>query len=200
MELNVLLSLIAFAWISCFTPGPNNLLLTASGARFGLRHSVAHIFGVSAGLMLMLLMMACGIGALFLKWPFLQMILKVGGSFYLLYLAWMIAKSGAPKMTQTSNLRPWRFHQATLFQFMNPKAWLMCISAIGSFTAVGEKYWLSVALILMVFALVGLKTSSVWTIFGVKLSSWLKTPEAWQRWNWVMAALTVGCIYLIWCE
>lgn len=200
MEFNVLISLIAFAWISCFTPGPNNLLLTASGARFGLRHSIAHIVGISAGLVMMLLLMACGIGVLFLKWPVLQLILKVGGSFYLFYLAWMIAKSGSPKTASSHEQRPWRFHQATLFQFMNPKAWLMSVSAIGSFTTVGEQYWHSVSLILLVFALVGLKTSSIWTLFGVKLGSWLKTPQAWQRWNLTMSVLTIGCIYLIWCE
>ncbi len=201
MESGLLFPLIAFAWISCFTPGPNNLLLTGAGARFGFWKTTQHIFGISGGLVLMLLIMACGAGALFQQWPMLQWALKIGGSAYLLYLAWMIANAGVPEMKSSgASQKPWLFHQAALFQFMNPKAWLMSISAIGSFTLVGEQYWLSVFYVLLVFFLVCLKTSSVWTLFGVKLGSWLKTATAWMIWNRSMGVLTAACVALIWFE
>lgn len=201
MESGLLFSLIAFAWISCFTPGPNNLLLTSAGARFGFWRTTQHILGISGGLVLMLFIMACGAGALFQQWPILQWILKVGGSFYLLYLAWMIANAGVPELKSSDpSQQPWMFHQAALFQFVNPKAWLMSISAIGSFTLVGDQYWLSVFYVLLVFLIVGLKTSSVWTLFGVKLGSWLKTSTSWMIWNRSMGVLTAACVALIWFE
>lgn len=201
MESGLLLSLIAFAWISCFTPGPNNLLLTGAGARFGFWRTTQHMLGICGGLVLMLSIMACGVGVLFLQWPILQLILKVSGSAYLLYLAWSIANAGEPKLNSSkTSHRPWLFHQAALFQFMNPKAWLMSISAIGSFTLVGEQYWLSVFYVLLVFFCVCLKTSAVWTLFGVKLGSWLKTSTAWMIWNRSMGLLTAACVALIWFE
>jgi Putative threonine efflux protein len=203
MEQSLLLSLIAFAWITCVTPGPNNVMLTGSGARFGFWHSMQHIAGISGGLVCMLLLMALGVGALFQQWPVLQLLLKIGGSAYLLYLAWQIAQAGVPELNASScqsGIKPWRFHQAVLFQFMNPKAWLMSLSAIGSFTLLGEQYWSSVIWVLAVFALVGLKTSSMWTLFGVKVGQWLKTPRAWHYWNRSMGTLTALCVALIWFE
>lgn len=203
MEHGLLLSLAAFAWITCVTPGPNNVMLTHSGARFGFWSSAQHILGISGGLVCMLAMMALGVGALFQQWPVLQWMLKIGGSSYLLYLAWQITKAGMPELkskAQTQSGQPWRFHQAVLFQFMNPKAWLMSLSAIGSFTLLGDRYWLSVIWILAVFFLIGLKTSSMWTLFGVKVGQWLKTPRAWACWNRCMGGLTALCVALIWLE
>ena len=203
MEQGLLLSLIAFAWITCVTPGPNNIMLTSSGARFGFWRSIQHIVGISGGLICMLMMMALGVGALFQQWPVLQWILKIGGSGYLLYLAWLITTAGTPDLNAKPKgqaVKPWRFHQAVLFQFMNPKAWLMSLSAIGSFTLLGEHYWSSVIWVLVVFFLVGLKTSSMWALFGVKVGQWLTTPRAWQYWNRVMGTLTAACVVLIWFE
>ena len=203
MEMGLFLSLTGFAWITCVTPGPNNVMLTSSGARFGFSRSVAHIFGICGGLVCMLAIMALGVGSMFQKWPVLHLAMKLGGSAYLLYLAWKIATAGMPDNTASSpaqGMRPWRFHQAVLFQFMNPKAWLMCISAIGSFTLLGERYWSSVLWVLVVFFLVCLKTSSLWALFGVKVGQWLTTPQAWMFWNRVMGVLTALCVILIWFE
>ena len=203
MEQSLLLSLIAFAWITCVTPGPNNIMLTSSGARFGFWQSIQHIAGISGGLVCMLTLMALGVGAVFQQWPVLQWMLKIGGSGYLLYLAWQIAQAGMPKLdtaVKTQTIKPWRFHQAVLFQFMNPKAWLMSLSAIGSFTLLGEQYWSSVIWVLVVFCLICLKTSSMWTLFGVKVGQWLKTPRAWEYWNRIMGGLTALCVALIWFE
>lgn len=80
MEQSLLLSLIAFAWITCVTPGPNNVMLTSSGARFGFWQSIQHIAGISGGLVCMLTLMALGVGAVFQQWPVLQWMLKIGGS------------------------------------------------------------------------------------------------------------------------
>ena len=201
MEQSLLLSLIAFAWITCVTPGPNNVMLTSSGARFGFWQSIQHIAGISGGLVCMLTLMALGVGAVFQQWPVLQWILKIGGSGYLLYLAWQIAQAGMPKLdtaVKTQTIKPWRFHQAVLFQFMNPKAWLMSLSAIGSFTLLGSDYWLSVGLLIGVFCLICLKTCLLWAQFGVQVARWLRTPRAWRRFNLGMGLLTAACVVMIW--
>ena len=87
-----------------------------------------------------------------------------------------------------------------MFQFMNPKAWLMSLSSIGSFTLLGDAYWMSVCWVLGIFFVVCLKTSALWTLFGVKVGQWLKTPSAWTIWNRLMGALTAACVIVIWCE
>ena len=107
MEQGLLLSLIAFAWITCVTPGPNNIMLTSSGARFGFWRSIQHIVGISGGLICMLTMMALGVGALFQQWPVLQWILRSVVRVYLLYLAWLITTAGMPDLNDQAKGSGW---------------------------------------------------------------------------------------------
>lgn len=205
MALEWLLPLAGFAWVTCITPGPNNVLLTASGARFGFRRTLPHVIGISAGMGVMLLLVSLGLGALFQQWPLGQTVLRVLGSGYLLWLGYLIARSAplnsqdqGPLASGSATQQPWAVHQALLFQFINPKAWLMSISAIGSFTLLGSDYWLSVGLLIGVFCLICLKTCLVWAQFGVQVGRWLRSPRAWQRFNLVMGLLTAGCVVMIW--
>lgn len=202
MAFEWLLPLAGFAWVTCITPGPNNVLLTASGARFGFRRTLPHVVGISAGMGVMLLLVSLGLGALFQQWPIWQTVLRVLGSGYLLWLGYLIARSAplnAPAAQEEAQQRqPWALHQALLFQFINPKAWLMSISAIGSFTLLGSDYWLSVGLLIGVFCLICLKTCLVWAQFGVQVGRWLRSPRAWQRFNRVMGLLTAACVLMIW--
>ena len=197
-----LLPLAGFAWVTCITPGPNNVLLTASGARFGFRRTLPHVLGISAGMGLMLMLVAMGLGALFQQWPLLQTLLRVLGSGYLLWLALLIARAAplnsAPAPGGAERQTPWAIYQAVLFQFINPKAWLMSISAIGSFTLLGEQYWSSVALLVVIFCLICLKTCLLWAQFGVQVARWLRTPQAWRRFNLGMGLLTAACVVMIW--
>jgi threonine/homoserine/homoserine lactone efflux protein len=202
MAIEWLFPLAGFAWVTCITPGPNNVLLTASGARFGFRRTLPHVLGISAGMGVMLMLVALGLGALFQQWPVLQTVLRVLGSGYLLWLGYLIARS-APLHTSNPEAAagtqtPWAIHQALFFQFVNPKAWLMSISAIGSFTLLGHDYWLSVGLLIGVFCLICLKTCLVWAQFGVQVGRWLRSPLAWQRFNRVMGLLTAACVVMIW--
>ena len=194
--------LAGFAWVTCITPGPNNVLLTASGARFGFRRTLPHVLGISAGMGLMLMLVAMGLGALFQQWPLLQTLLRVLGSGYLLWLALLIARAAplnsAPAPGGAEKQTPWAIYQAVLFQFINPKAWLMSISAIGSFTLLGEQYWSSVALLVVIFCLICLKTCLLWAQFGVQVARWLRTPQAWRRFNLAMGLLTAACVVMIW--
>ena len=202
-----ILPLAGFAWVTCITPGPNNLMLTTSGARFGFRRTLPHVLGISTGMGVMLLIVASGLGQLFLLWPLLQTLLKVAGSAYLLWLGWMIAiappSHSLPEATraepcQQSEPRPFRFYQAVLFQFVNPKAWLMSLSAIGSFTLLGSHYWGSVCLLVLLFCLICTKTCLLWAQFGVQMRRWLRSPRAWLWFNRTMGLLTAACVVVIW--
>lgn len=202
-----LLPLAGFAWVTCITPGPNNVMLTASGARFGFRRTLPHVLGIAVGMGVMLLAVASGLGQLFLHWPLLQSALKVAGSAYLLWLGWMIATappmaSGAEPMNEApptqETRRPFCFYQAVLFQFVNPKAWLMSISAIGSFTLLGSHYWGSVILLVVLFCLICCKTCLLWAQFGVQMGRWLRSPRAWRNFNRIMGVMTAACVAVIW--
>lgn len=201
MNTEWLLPLLSFAIISCMTPGPNNLLLTQAGARFGVRRSVPHVLGITAGLGVLLLIMAAGLNALFYGWPALQWLLKLLGSAYLLWLGWKIAM--APPLTisgtssQTSET-PWGWLQAVAFQFCNPKAWLMAISAVGSFSLVGRAYWPSVGGMIAVYALVCALSCLIWARFGAEVGRWLSTPRAWRLFNRSMGVATAACVVLLW--
>ena len=202
MAIEWILPLAGFAWVTCITPGPNNILLTASGARFGFRRTVPHVLGISAGMGLMLMLVAMGLGALFAQWPLLQTVLRLLGSGYLVWLGVVIARS-APLTSGNADpgseeQAPWALHQAVLFQFINPKAWLMSISAIGSFTLLGDQYWPSVVLLVAIFCLICLKTCLLWAQFGVQVGRWLRTPLAWQRFNLTMGLLTAAGVVMIW--
>lgn len=202
MMMEWLWPLAVFAAVSCITPGPNNLLLTQSGARFGFRRSVPHVCGIAAGMGVMLLAVASGLGSLFNSLPWLQQAMRIGGTLYLLWLGYMIAI--APPLTAKAADEggmvdsPWRFYQAVLFQFINPKAWLMSISMIGSFTLLGREYWSSVGWMVLVFSLVCLQCCLVWAQFGAQVGRWLRTPQAWSWFNRIMGVLTVVCVVMIW--
>ncbi len=188
----------AFALVCTITPGPNNLMLTSAGARFGLRRTLLHVVGISAGMGLMLLAVSLGLGELFAAQPMVQSALRWIGSAYLLWLGWLIGRAGAPSLAQEARGKPMAFHQAVLFQFVNPKAWMMSLSAISSFTLAGEAYWGSVTWLIALFCLICLGSCLTWAQFGVQVGQLLKTPLSWRRFNGVMGLLTAACVLMIW--
>ncbi|MGO1248112.1 MAG: LysE family translocator [Oceanisphaera sp.] len=187
MDFALLASVAAFAFASCGTPGPNNMLLTSSATRFGYRPTLKLLLGIMFGLQLLMLLTALGLGQLFLFWPALQWGLKLAGSGYLLWLAYKIGSADAQSMRATTHSMSW--YQGALFQFLNPKAWLMAVSAISSFTLAGEQYWSSAWVVLAIFLSLGLVTGHIWAFLGLNLRRWLHTPTDWRRFNYVMALL-----------
>ncbi|PSJ39268.1 LysE family translocator [Zobellella taiwanensis] len=196
MDFALLGSVAGFALATCGTPGPNNMLLTSSGTRFGYRPTLKLLLGIMLGLQALMLLTALGLGRLFLHWPALQWGLKMAGSGYLLWLAWQIASAPPPGAEEERLGMGW--HQGALFQFLNPKSWLMAISAISGFTLAGEQYWPSAALVLAVFLFFGLLTGHVWALFGIHVRRWLRTDTDWRRFNRLMALLTAGSVAMIW--
>jgi threonine/homoserine/homoserine lactone efflux protein len=191
--METLLPLIVYAFVSSATPGPNNIMLTASGANFGFRRTIPHMIGISIGFCFMLAVMGLGLGAVFLAAPQLQLVLKFVGTAYMLWLAWKIANSGAPKSTQTQ-AAPLTFLQAAAFQWVNVKAWIMGITTIAIYVPAGEGQWHALALAVIIFGLVNLPTVALWAGLGVGVRRFLQNPQALRAFNITMAVLLVASI------
>ncbi len=199
MELSLFLSMLGFLWVAAITPGPNNMLLTASGANFGFLRSLPLLIGIMLGMQLMLLLVAFGIGGLILLYPSLHLLLKIGGSLYLLWLAWKIATAAYEELaTEDRTVRQMPFWQGGLLQLINPKAWLMALGAVASFSLAGSAYQHSVIAISIGMALVNLVSGVIWMGCGSLIGRLLHSRRAWKIFNLAMGALTAACVFLIW--
>ena len=192
MPIDTALTVLVFTFVTSATPGPNTLMVMASGVNFGFRRSVPHMLGVVIGFCLLLLCIGFGLGALLTLWPPLHLTLKIIGGCYLLYLAWRIATVGTLSAVK-SNPEPMRLVAAMLFQWVNPKAWMMGVTAMALYTIPSEPY-ASVILITALFGLVGLPSVALWAGFGSVLRGWLDDPGRLRWFNRVMGlvlALTI---------
>jgi len=191
-----LLGLVGFSFVSAVTPGPNNILLWASGATFGLRRTVPHVLGTAVGLGAMALAAAAGIAALLTAVPVLGIAMKVAGSAYLLFLAWQIARSGT--LTAGDASRPLSIVEAAAFQLVNPKAWIFALGAVTTFRPpeLGEVVG-SIAIAVVMMAVI-VPAAGLWAAFGDALGSLLHRERTRRVVNLVLAALVVATIVLVW--
>ncbi|MBD3746419.1 MAG: LysE family translocator [Sphingopyxis terrae] len=195
MQQTTFAALAAFALVSSITPGPNNMMLMASGANFGLRRTVPHALGVGFGFTLMIVLVGVGLMGLFDLFPVLNLILKIISVAYLLWLAWNIANAGAPSGGDSPHGRPMSFGQAVLFQWVNPKAWSMALTAIALYAP--DRNIAAVLLVAAIFGVINLPSTSLWAVMGVSLRGWLSSPARLRAFNWTMAALLVGSLALL---
>ncbi len=193
---SLLLPLIGFVVAATLTPGPNNIMLTASGVNFGFKRSLPHISGIIIGLPLMVLAVGLGLGQVFTVFPQLHEILKWAGSIYLLFLAWKIATAGKPRQTGRES-SPLTFMQAALFQWINPKGWIMATAALSNFTSGPDNYLTGTLLVTATFLIAALGSTSLWTYFGAIIGRWLNSPTTLLIFNGFMAILIVGSIALL---
>ena len=192
----LLTPLMLFAFASSITPGPNNLMLASSGLTYGFRRSLPHMLGISAGFMVMLVLVGLGLGVVFQQWPVLHDVLQIVCAVYLLYLAWCIAMAAPPSPGAQAEGRPFSFLQAAAFQWVNPKAWTMALGVVAVYVPpTGLLSDLLLAALLC--GLVNLPSISVWTMFGVALRRLLHRPTMVRVFNWLMALLLVGSLYPI---
>ncbi|WP_033073351.1 LysE family translocator [Sphingopyxis sp. MWB1] len=189
------LALAAFAFVSSITPGPNNMMLMASGANFGLRRTIPHALGVGGGFTLMIILVGVGLMGLFELVPALNLALKVVSVGYLLWLAWKIAHAAAPESQGAAAGRPMRFVEAALFQWVNPKAWTMALTAITLYAP--ERNWAAVLVVAAIFGVINLPSTSLWAVMGTGLRRWLGTPGRLRLFNWTMAALLVASLAML---
>lgn len=181
-------TLVFFAFATSITPGPNNIMIMSSGVNYGVQRSLPHMAGIQLGFLLMLLAVGAGAGLVLQQQPMLHTVIKLLGSVYLLYLAWKIA-TARPQQIETGSSKPLSFIQALAFQWVNAKAWVMITGAIAAFTSLQGVYWQQLALIALVFLLVGLPCTGSWLLFGAALKRLLTAPTHRQWFNRVMGTL-----------
>lgn len=192
MTLDVLFALFAFCFVSTVTPGPNNLMVMASGANFGYRRTLPHMTGIALGFGLMTVLVGVGLMQVFDLFPMTHTILTVVSVVYLLWLAWKVANAAPPDGAVETDARPLTFLQAAAFQWVNPKAWTMAVSAITFYAA--DRSILAIAIVAGMFALVCLPCLSVWTVLGQEMRRFLTNPARLRLFNWAMAALLIASI------
>jgi threonine/homoserine/homoserine lactone efflux protein len=193
MTLTIFLALCVFSLVSSVTPGPNNVMLFASGVNFGFTRTIPHMLGISIGFGVMLAAVGAGIGALVTQVPSMLLAIKVIGGIYMLWLAWKIANSG-PVEQADGTAKPMTFMQAALFQWVNPKAWMMGTFAMATYTTIGN-YWVNVALICLAFTIINLPCVAVWAGFGQALREILKDPLWLRIFNITMALALVVSLW-----
>ncbi|MEO0574617.1 MAG: LysE family translocator [Pseudomonadota bacterium] len=191
MTHETLLALMAFAFVSSITPGPNNLMLMTSGANFGFRRTVPHMLGVGIGFMFMLLIVGMGLMHVFDRYPAVFSVLRIASMLYLLYLAWNIATAapvGAADNDSTG--KPLTFLQAAAFQWVNPKAWAMSLTAISVYAT--DESLGQVIMVTLAFGLVNLPCVSSWAALGQQIHRVLNKPLRLRVFNTAMAVLLVA--------
>jgi threonine/homoserine/homoserine lactone efflux protein len=190
-----ILPMFLFGVASALTPGPNNFMIMNSGLKFGVKRSIPHYLGICFGFPLMVLVIALGLGAVFLQYDWLKQGLKIVGCAYMVYLSWKIVTSVTDSKDGHS-AQPFSFLQAFMFQWVNPKAWLMAIGAISIFTMSTNAFHNALALS-TIFLLVCLPSLGVWLMGGTFLKKVIHNAKQ-ERWfNGVMAACLLASITMI---
>ena len=189
MSFTVLISFIIYSFVTSVTPGPNNIMLAASGVNFGFRRSIPHILGIGIGFGFMVSVVGLGIGSLISSNIVLYESLKIIGITYLLYLAYKIYHSSSVDTTSGKS-KPLTFLQAAMFQWVNPKAWIMAMGAVTTYlSSQSELYWY--VIIGVIYGAIGIPSTGVWALIGEKLQKYINEPKKLKTFNMVMALLLV---------
>ncbi|MDE2972435.1 MAG: LysE family translocator [Acidobacteriota bacterium] len=192
--LDLILPVALFAFSMSITPGPNNVMVTASGANFGYRRTIPHLLGIGLGYPTMVAGVGFGLGGVFEAVPAVHVVLKYAGSGAILWMAWRIATaSGTGPATERPG-RPFTFLQAAAFQWVNPKGWVVAVGAVSAFTTVEGDLFLEVGAITLSFVSVNYACASVWTVFGVGIGRLLKHRNRLRIFNVATGLLLVAAI------
>ena len=193
MTYEIILGLALFSIVSSITPGPNNLMLMASGANFGFRRTIPHMLGVSLGFTLMVLLVGVGLVQVFDAFPVSYLLLKAVSIVYLLYLAWKIGTAAAAHGENQKGGSPFTFVQAALFQWVNPKAWTMALTAVSVYSPSQDVS--AMAFVAVVFGAINMPCICIWTTMGFQLQRILTSEKRLRAFNVTMAVLLVGSLY-----
>jgi threonine/homoserine/homoserine lactone efflux protein len=192
MDLPTILSFTLFASVSALTPGPNNIMLAASGANFGFRASLPHILGISVGFISLVIASGFGLASLFNAFPSLYGILKIFSFTFLVYLAWRIASAGQAETHRPS--KPLRFWQGAMFQLVNPKGVSVIISSVTAYTSSASAVASEVFVMFVVFSFVTVGSTCTWTLFGLVIRQVLNTQKRLRLFNVTMASLLLASL------
>ena len=194
--MNKLFALAAFGLIAAGTPGPNNIMLWASGVKFGFKATLGHIIGTALGLGSMAAATAAGVGVLIQTFPQIELVLKIVGSVYLLYLSYQVAGIGSVQQAETE--RPLSVPQAMAFQFVNPKAWFFALTAVSTFRPPEFSLLLGSALIVLTMMVVILPAASLWAVGGTLINRFISNERTQRVFSIVLALMLVGTVAFIW--
>ncbi len=192
--LTMIISITSFALASTMTPGPNNIMLLSSGLTFGYKRTIPHALGINFGFPVMVICVGLGVGKLFEVFPFVYTVLKVVGISYLFWMAWHIANTKGSPATQNKNDKPFTFFQAALFQWVNPKAWVVAITSTAAFITDHQIAFIQVMTIACIFFFCGILSTNSWSLGGVMLKKFIQNERFVKIFNITMAILIVGSI------
>jgi threonine/homoserine/homoserine lactone efflux protein len=194
MSHSLLIAFFVFAAVMYLTPGPNNIIVLSSGLTYGFRPTIPAIAGITFGCAFMVAAVGIGFGAIFVAYPILQTILKYAGAAYLVYLAATIAMSEPVKPGEQTGRRPMTFWGAALFQWVNVKGWVMVIGTITAYAGIASFPW-NIAIQVVLCLLLGVVSTSIWTLSGSSLRSLMTSPRAVRVFNLAMAALLLASLF-----
>lgn len=193
MSLDVFIAFAGFIMVATVTPGPNNFMLFSSGLNFGFKRTIPHILGVANGFALLLTCVGLGLGTLLEVFPLAFTVIKVLGALYMLYLAWRIANSG-PLQVGDGKSRPFTYIEGALFQWVNPKAWVMTIVVASSYTNT-DNFYLSLGIVVVVCGFLNIPMVCTWPVFGTAMKQFLSDPKKLRTFNIFMAIALVACLW-----
>lgn len=196
MTHSLFVALIAFAFVSSITPGPNNLMLMASGINFGFARTIPHMLGVGIGFTVMIVAVGAGVAGAIAAVPGAFTAIKWISAAYLLWMAWKIATS-VPKLGSAERrARPFGFFEAAAFQWINPKAWTMALTAAAAYVPADDPTT-GLLIVAAVFGAINLPSVSLWALMGTSLRRVLADPKRMRAFNIVAACTLVATLYPI---
>jgi len=195
IEFKLFFALISYYFVMFVTPGPNNAMLTASGIKFGFKKTLPHAFGIPFGHIIQITLVCFGLGTLFQKYPFIQFYLKWLCFFYLLYLGWKILGSLSSNNKETG--RPLKFYEAALFQFINPKAWVVALTAATAFFPSDENFIIATIFVAGTAPFVCIPSIAIWALFGSSIKLIIQNAKIKKIIEYLLALLLVATAVII---
>ena len=191
IDLNTMVALISYYFVMYVTPGPNNSILTTSGIKFGFFRSIPNIFGIPTGHGFQLALVCIGLGSLFTTFPILLDILRYVGAAYILYLGYKMFGSLNISSTEEKS-RPLKYYEAILFQFVNPKAWVICITAVSLFYPENVNLIIGTLFLVIMSTIINLPSISMWAFGGSIIRRYLSSKKLKTIIEWILAILLLG--------
>ena len=189
IEFKLFFALISYYFVMFVTPGPNNAMLTASGIKFGFKKTIPHLIGIPFGHVIQITLVCFGLGNLFQKYPLIQNYLKWLCFIYLLYLGWKIIGSFSEHKKESG--RPLKLYEAALFQFMNPKAWVVALTASTAFFPVNENFYLATTFVALTAPFICFPSICLWALFGSSIKILIKNAKIKKIIEYFLAVLLI---------
>jgi len=187
IDIKLFFALSSYYFVMFATPGPNNAMLTASGIKFGFKKTLPHLIGIPFGHIIQITLVCFGLGQLFIKYPLIQTYLKWICFFYLIFLGWKIL--GSFSNNEKESGRPLKFYEAALFQFINPKAWVVALTAATAFFPVAENFYIATAFVAGTAPFICFPSICIWAIFGSSIKSIIKDAKVKKIVEYLLAIL-----------